>query len=68
MTDDEPKQLTLRGWNKHHKLVVYECPVCEVPFNNVYFVKNRIKPNNTFTCDLCGAKLSVPDYKRFKYE
>ena len=67
MTDDKPKSLTLRGWNKHHKLIFYECPVCEVPFDNVYFKNKHLKPNNTFTCDLCGIKLSVPNYKRFKY-
>ena len=68
MTDDKPKSLILRGWNKHHKLIFYECPVCEVPFDNVYFKSNHLKPKNTFTCDLCGIKLSVPDYKRFKYK
>lgn len=65
--DDKPKSLKLSGWNKHHKLIFYECPVCEVPFNNVYLRNNHLKPSDTFTCDLCGAKLSVPDYKRFKY-
>ncbi len=66
--EDKPKALKLSGWNKHHKLIFYECPVCEVTFTNVYFRDNRLKPSDAFACDLCGAKLSVPDYKRFKYE
>ena len=62
VTDDKPKSLTLRGWNKHHKLIFYECPVCECPYTNVYFRNNHLKPSSTFTCDLCNAKLTVPDY------
>ncbi len=65
---DKPKALTLRGWNKSHKLIFYECPICEAPFSNIYFIKNHIKPGDTLTCDLCNAKLSIPDYTRFKYE
>ena len=68
MTQDKPKPLKLSGWNKHVKIIFYECPVCEVPFDNVYFRTNHLKPRNTFTCDLCGTKLSVPNYKKFKYE
>ena len=68
MTGDKPKSLTLRGWNKGHKLIFYECPICECPYTNVYFRKNCLMPDSTFKCDLCNAKLSVPDYERFKYE
>lgn len=66
--DNKPKSLTLRGWNKSHKVIFYECPVCECPFTNVYFRKIYLNSGNTFTCDLCNAKLSVPDYERFKYK
>ena len=68
MTDDKSKLLKLSGWNKHVKIIFYECPVCEVPFDSTYFRENRLKPRSAFTCDYCGAKLSVPDYKRFKYK
>ena len=68
MTDDKPKSLKLSGWNKGHKLIFYECPICECPYNNVYFRKNCLRPDSIFKCDLCNAKLSVPDYERFKYE
>lgn len=66
--DDKPKSLKLSGWNKGHKLIFYECPVCECQYTNVYFRKNYFRPDSIFKCDLCNAELSVPDYERFRYE
>lgn len=60
---DRPQEMVLRGWNKYHRLIWYECPKCELPYDNVYFKKNKLKPRKVFTCELCKAELKIPKYK-----
>ena len=60
---NRPHEMVLRGRNKYYGWILYECPKCELPHDNFWFKKNKLKPGKVFTCESCGAKLRVPKYK-----
>lgn len=59
------REMKFEGFNENHKFLFYECPKCEIPYSNIQFREEGIKPNSVITCDCCGADLLVPDYRSF---
>lgn len=66
MMDNEPVQMIFRGYNKRNKLLFYECPRCEAPYDSFFFKTAKLKPNTVITCDCCGIDMIVPKYKNFR--
>ena len=57
--------MKLRGFNKNHKMIFYECPECEADYGDYWFKENKLRPKKVFACEVCGTALKVPNYKRF---
>lgn len=65
VTKERPLELKLVGFNRSNRTIWYECPKCEMPYDNIYFKENKISPNEIIKCEGCGANLLVPKYTTF---